>query len=190
MIVPHPSEPICILPRPPNSYLPKKESSTTLEIEQKSVLFSELGVGVGLGLGPASGQGLGKWANGSVSAAYRRKDRARVVDGRECSVTFDDEKTRHLLTSASYFQLKQFEISKHTRNLATASKAILLSGLAEFNQQMLAKPLAHNFEPKLLLLDVTDFSVKIQRSLLLKSESKSETSVSERMNVPSLKKHM
>lgn len=60
------------------------------EIEQKSVLFSELGVGVGLGLGPASGQGLGKWANGSVSAAYRRKDRARVVDGRECSVTFDE----------------------------------------------------------------------------------------------------
>lgn len=104
------------------------------------------------------------------------------------------EKTRLLLTSAAYVHLKQFDISKHTRNLAPASKAILLSGpagktiyhpllcsnpslsvliqilcnfglvslfSAEFYQQMLAKALAHYFESKLLLLDVTDFSIKV-----------------------------
>ncbi|KAG2319338.1 hypothetical protein Bca52824_012551 [Brassica carinata] len=65
-------------------------------MEQKSVLFSALGVGVGLGL---------------VSIGSRVS-----------------EKTRHLLTSAAYVHLKQFDISKHTRNLAPASKAILLSG--------------------------------------------------------------
>lgn len=31
----------------------------------------------------------------------------------------------------------------------------------EFYQQMLAKALAHFFEAKLLLLDVTDFSLKV-----------------------------
>ncbi|KAJ0251537.1 Uncharacterized protein HA466_0124770 [Hirschfeldia incana] len=144
-------------------------------MEQKSVLFSALGVGVGLGLGLASGQGLGKWANGSVAAQdgltgekIEQELVRQIVDGRESSVTFDEfpyflsEKTRLLLTSAAYVHLKQCDISKHTRNLAPASKAILLSGPAEFYQQMLAKALAHYFESKLLLLDVTDFSIKMQ----------------------------
>nr|VDC75376.1 unnamed protein product [Brassica rapa] len=144
-------------------------------MEQKSVLFSALGVSVGLGLGLASGQGLGKWANGSVAAddgltgeKIEQELARQIVDGRESSVTFDEfpyflsEKTRLLLTSAAYVHLKQFDISKHTRNLAPASKAILLSGPAEFYQQMLAKALAHYFESKLLLLDVTDFSIKMQ----------------------------
>ncbi|KAF8114523.1 hypothetical protein N665_0036s0055 [Sinapis alba] len=144
-------------------------------MEQKSVLFSALGVGVGLGLGLASGQGLGKWANGSVSAEdgltgekIEQELVRQIVDGRESNVTFDEfpyflsEKTRLLLTSAAYVHLKQFDISKHTRNLAPASKAILLSGPAESYQQMLAKALAHYFESKLLLLDVTDFSIKMQ----------------------------
>ncbi|CAN6987980.1 unnamed protein product [Brassica rapa subsp. trilocularis] len=144
-------------------------------MEQKSVLFSALGVGVGLGLGLASGQGLGKWAHGSVAAEdgltgekIEQELARQIVDGRESSVTFDEfpyflsEKTRLLLTSAAYVHLKQFDISKHTRNLAPASKAILLSGPAEFYQQMLAKALAHYFESKLLLLDVTDFSIKMQ----------------------------
>ncbi|KAL0873115.1 hypothetical protein Bca101_022820 [Brassica carinata] len=145
-------------------------------MEQKSVLFSALGVGVGLGLGLASGQGLGKWANSSVSAEdgltgekIEQELVRQIVDGRESGVTFDEfpyflsEKTRLLLTSAAYVHLKQFDISKHTRNLAPASKAILLSGPAEFYQQMLAKALAHYFESKLLLLDVTDFSIKCHK---------------------------
>lgn len=34
----------------------------------------------------------------------------------------------------------------------------------ELYQQMLAKALAHYFEAKLLLLDVTDFSLKVRRT--------------------------
>ncbi|CAH2077727.1 unnamed protein product [Thlaspi arvense] len=162
-------------------------------MEQKSVLFSALGVGVGLGIGLASGQGLGKWANGSVSAEdgltgekIEQELVRQIVDGRESNVTFDEfpyylsEKTRLLLTSAAYVHLKQFDISKHTRNLAPASKAILLSGPAEFYQQMLAKALAHYFESKLLLLDITDFSIKIQSKYgCIKKESSHKRSISE-----------
>ncbi|KAH0902541.1 hypothetical protein HID58_042044, partial [Brassica napus] len=136
----------------------------------KSVLFSALGVGVGLGLGLASGQGLGKWANGSVAAEDE-------LTGEKIE---QDEKTRLLLTSAAYVHLKQFDISKHTRNLAPASKAILLSGPAEFYQQMLAKALAHYFESKLLLLDVTDFSIKMQSKYgCIKKEPCHKRSISE-----------
>lgn len=95
-----------------------------------------------------------------------------------------------LLTSAAYVHLKHSDLSKHTRNLSPASRAILLSGPAgtlfdfsilhghyyasfsygnltacliptELYHQMLAKALAHVFESKLLLLDVTDFSIKV-----------------------------
>ncbi|CDY49165.1 BnaA10g06290D [Brassica napus] len=144
-------------------------------MEQKSVLLSALGVGVGLGIGLASGQSLGRWANGSgsvedgLTGEQMEQELVRqIVDGRESTVTFDEfpyflsERTRVLLTSAAYVHLKELEISKHTRNLAPASKAILLSGPAEFYQQMLAKALSHYCESKLLLLDITDFSIKIQ----------------------------
>ncbi|GAU19380.1 hypothetical protein TSUD_76240 [Trifolium subterraneum] len=72
------------------------------------------------------------------------------------------EQTRVLLTSAAYVHLKHAEVSKYTRNLAPASRTILLSGPAELYQQVLAKALAHYFEAKLLLLDLTDFSLKVQ----------------------------
>ncbi|KAL2342709.1 hypothetical protein Fmac_003994 [Flemingia macrophylla] len=74
----------------------------------------------------------------------------------------NSEQTRVLLTSVAYVHLKHAEVSKHTRNLAPASRTILLSGPAELYQQMLAKALAHYFDAKLLLLDLTDFSLKIQ----------------------------
>ncbi|KAJ4907539.1 P-loop containing nucleoside triphosphate hydrolases superfamily protein [Raphanus sativus] len=144
-------------------------------MEQKSVLLSALGVGVGLGIGLASGQSLGRWANGPGSVEddltgeqIEQELVRQIIDGRESTVTFDEfpyflsERTRVLLTSSAYVHLKEFDISKHTRNLAPASKAILLSGPAEFYQQMLAKALSHYCESKLLLLDITDFSIKIQ----------------------------
>ncbi|PON97734.1 Spastin [Trema orientale] len=146
-------------------------------MEQKGYLLSALsvGVGVGVGLGLVSGQGVvGKWAGGVPSNAITldkmEQEMLRlIVDGRESKeVTFDDfpyylsEQTRVLLTSAAYVHLKHAEVSKYTRNLSPASRAILLSGPAELYQQMLAKALAHYFEAKLLLLDVTDFSLKIQ----------------------------
>ncbi|KAI4315484.1 hypothetical protein L6164_028285 [Bauhinia variegata] len=145
-------------------------------MEQKSLLLSALGVGVGVGvgIGLASGQSVGKWgANSSSSNAITAEKMEQemlrqVIDGRESKVTFDQfpyylsEQTRVLLTSAAYVHLKHAEVSKYTRNLSPASRTILLSGPAELYQQVLAKALAHFFEAKLLLLDLTDFSLKIQ----------------------------
>ncbi|GAB2265137.1 hypothetical protein Dimus_000202 [Dionaea muscipula] len=142
-------------------------------MEQKSLLLSALsvGVGVGVGLGLASGQTVGKWvgSNDGVTAEQIEQELIRqVVDGKESKVTFDEfpyylsEQTRVLLTSAAYVHLKHGEVSKFTRNLSPGSNAILLSGPAELYQQMLAKALANYFEAKLLLLDVADFSIKMQ----------------------------
>ncbi|XP_027916950.1 uncharacterized protein LOC114176194 isoform X2 [Vigna unguiculata] len=145
-------------------------------MEQKNILLSALGVGVGVGvgIGLASGQGVGKWgantsSSNAITAEKMEQEMLRqVVDGRESNVTFEkfpyylSEQTRVLLTSVAYVHLKHAEVSKYTRNLAPASRTILLSGPAELYQQMLAKALAHYFEAKLLLLDLTDFSLKIQ----------------------------
>ncbi|KAK9277498.1 hypothetical protein L1049_007042 [Liquidambar formosana] len=147
-------------------------------MEQKHILLSALsigvGVGVGVGLGLASGQTVSKWTGNAssanaITAEKMEQEMLRLVDdGRDSKVTFDEfpyylsEQTRVLLTSAAYVHLKQADFSKYTRNLSPASRAILLSGPAEFYQQMLAKALAHYFDAKLLLLDVTDFSLKIQ----------------------------
>ncbi|KAM7504830.1 hypothetical protein LguiB_003734 [Lonicera macranthoides] len=141
-------------------------------MEQKHLLLSALSVGVGVGLGLASGS---RWTTGyncsvnGVTAEQIEQELLRlVVDGRESKITFDDfpyylsERTRVLLTSAAYVHLKHLDVSKHTRNLLPASRNILLSGPAELYQQMLAKALSHRFEAKLLLLDVTDFSLKMQ----------------------------
>ncbi|XP_061988934.1 uncharacterized protein LOC133707382 isoform X2 [Rosa rugosa] len=145
-------------------------------MEQKGILLSALGVGmgVGVGLGLASGQTMSKWAgneglsNGITPDRVEQEMLRQIVDGRDSKVTFDqfpyylNEQTRVLLTSAAYVHLKRAEVSKYTRNLSPASRAILLSGPAELYQQLLAKALAHYFQAKLLLLDVTDFSLKIQ----------------------------
>ncbi|KAK7307882.1 hypothetical protein VNO77_41325 [Canavalia gladiata] len=146
-------------------------------MEQKGALLSALsvGVGVGVGIGLASGQSVTKWGNNSNSSSsaitpedMEREMLQQIVDGRESKVTFDQfpyylsQQTRVLLTSAAYVHLKHEEVSRYTRNLAPASRTILLSGPAELYQQVLAKALAHYFEAKLLLLDLTDFSLKIQ----------------------------
>ncbi|XP_062189346.1 uncharacterized protein LOC133892520 [Phragmites australis] len=142
-------------------------------MEGKSVVMSALGVGIGVGVG--LGLASASWAGGGGGIArtgvtverLEQELRRLVADGAESKVTFDEfpyylsEQTRVVLTSAAYVHLKQAEISKYTRNLAPASRAILLSGPAELYQQMLAKALAHYFEAKLLLLDPTDFLIKI-----------------------------
>ncbi|KAK7380420.1 hypothetical protein VNO78_32930 [Psophocarpus tetragonolobus] len=143
-------------------------------MEQKHVLLSALSVGVGLGvgLGLSSGQ---KWVGGnrdsddlSVEQIVQELKKL-VVEGKDSKVTFEEfpyylsERIRVLLTSAAYVHLKHLHFSKHTKNLSPAkSRAILLSGPTELYQQMLARALAHYFESKLLLLDITDFSVKLQ----------------------------
>ncbi|XWS50425.1 hypothetical protein CRYUN_Cryun12cG0086700 [Craigia yunnanensis] len=90
------------------------------------------------------------------------------------------ERTRALLKSAAYVQLKHSDVSRHTRNLSPVSRAILLSGPSELYQQMLAKALAHYFESKLLLLDITDFSLKMQSKYgCTKKEPSFKRSISE-----------
>ncbi|KAL1319449.1 hypothetical protein HN51_071739 [Arachis hypogaea] len=146
-------------------------------MEQKHVLLSALSVGVGLGvgLGLSTGQAVQKWVGGSKLDSDEISGdlivlelKKLLLDGRDSRITFDDfpyylsEKTRVLLTSAAHVHLKHLDFSKHTRNLSPASRAILLSGPGELYQQMLARALAHSFESKLLLLDINDFSVKMQ----------------------------
>ncbi|XP_026664860.2 uncharacterized protein LOC103718546 isoform X2 [Phoenix dactylifera] len=145
-------------------------------MEQKHILMSAvgLGLGVGVGLGLASGQTVNRWTAPACSSSGMTAEKIEhelmrlVVDGRDSKVTFNEfpfylsEQTRVVLTSTAYVHLKQADFSKYMRNLSPASQAIILSGPAELYQQMLAKALAHYFEAKLLLLDVTDFSRKIQ----------------------------
>ncbi|XP_075494670.1 uncharacterized protein LOC142532241 [Primulina tabacum] len=166
-------------------------------MEQKHVLLSALsvGVGVGVGLGLVSGQAVGRWTGGSsfsvvegITGEQIEVELVRLIDdGKENKVTFDDfpyylsERTRVLLTSAAYIHLNHLDVSKHTRNLSpAASRAILLSGPAELHQQTLAKALAHHFKAKLLLLDITHFSIKMQSKYgSTKKESTLEGTVSE-----------
>ncbi|KAK7270455.1 hypothetical protein RIF29_23604 [Crotalaria pallida] len=144
-------------------------------MEQKNVLLSAFSVGVGLGLGLSSGQVVQKWVGGKRHShddiseeQIMHELKNQVLDGKDSQVTFDQfpyfpsERTRVLLTSAGYVHLKQHHFSKHMRNLSPASRTILLSGPSELYQQMLARALAHYFESKFLLLDITDFSLKMQ----------------------------
>ncbi|GMI75557.1 hypothetical protein like AT4G28000 [Hibiscus trionum] len=145
-------------------------------MEQNGLLWSALsaGVGVGVGLRLASSPSMSKMAgktfedDGITGEQLVQELLRQVVDGKLIKVTFDDfpyylsERTQVLLTSAAYVQLKNNDVSRHTRNLSPVSRAILLSGPAELYQQMLAKALAHYFESKILLLDLTDFSLKMQ----------------------------
>ncbi|KAL8556699.1 hypothetical protein ACS0TY_004235 [Phlomoides rotata] len=143
-------------------------------MESKHMIVSALsvGIGVGVGLGLASGsQAVSKWTGGATTGVtlYTMEQEMlnHLFNGRDSSVTFDkfpyylSEQTRVLLTSAAFVHLKKGDFTKHTRNLAPASRTILLSGPAELYQQMLAKALAHYFEAKLLLLDINDFSLKM-----------------------------
>ncbi|KAI3458072.1 hypothetical protein Pfo_014735 [Paulownia fortunei] len=165
-------------------------------MEQKHVILSALsvGVGVGVGLGLVSGSTVGRWTGGTscaeadgISAEQIELELLRLLlDGKESKVTFEDfpyylsERTRILLTSAAYVHLKHLDVSKHTRNLSPASRAILLSGPAELYQQVLAKALAHHFEAKLLLLDINDFSLKMQSKYgITKKDSSLKRSISE-----------
>ncbi|KAH7686248.1 Adenosinetriphosphatase protein [Dioscorea alata] len=161
-------------------------------MEQKHLVMSALGVGIGVGVGLGLASGQSRWGSSGapvpagVTAERIEQELMRlVVDGKESKVTFTEfpyylsEQTKAVLTSAAYVHLKQADFSKHTRNLSPASRTILLSGPAELYQQMLAKALADHFEAKLLLLDVTDFSLKIQSKYGSASKAPFKRSISE-----------
>ncbi|XP_047971842.1 uncharacterized protein LOC125214749 [Salvia hispanica] len=165
-------------------------------MEQKHVILSALGVGVGVGvgLGLVSGSTVGRWtanatcaAADGVSAQQIETELLRVVvDGKESGVSFEEfpyyvsEPTRIALTSAAYVHLKHLDVSKHARTLSPVSRAILLSGPAESYQQALARALAQHFEAKLLLLDLHEFSLKMQGKYnIIKKDSSLPRSISE-----------
>ncbi|KAI3425422.1 AAA domain-containing protein [Psidium guajava] len=164
-------------------------------MEQKNVLLSALsvGLGVGVGLGLASGQTVSRWVGGGncpsgevTTEKIEQELMRQIIDGRSSNVKFDEfpyylsEQTQALLTSAAYVHLKHSDFSKHARNLSPASRTILLSGPAELYQQMLAKALSHFFESKLLLLDITEFSLKMQNKYgITNKETSFKRSISE-----------
>ncbi|XP_028793480.1 uncharacterized protein LOC114749156 [Neltuma alba] len=160
-------------------------------MEHKPMLLTAFGVGVGLGASLGLSSGLVGGGNGEAGdelygEQIEQELLRQVIDGKECKETFQEfpyylsERTRELLKSAASVHLRQLFFSKHTRNLSPASRAILLSGPAEFYIQTLAKALAHHFDSKLLLLDVADFSSKIQSKYGCASkESSSKISLSE-----------
>ncbi|CAN4085837.1 unnamed protein product [Withania somnifera] len=158
-------------------------------MEQKHVLLSALSVGVGVGLGLASGKAVNNWttlAEGITPDQIQQELQRLILDGKHTKITFQDfpyylsERTRVLLTSAAYVHLNHLDVSKHTRNLSPASRAIFLSGPAELYQQTLAKALANHFDAKLLLLDITDFCLKMQMKYgIFKKESAFKRSISE-----------
>ncbi|CAM0881765.1 unnamed protein product [Alopecurus aequalis] len=143
-------------------------------MEHGSLFASAVGVGVGVGIGlvsarltaaPNSGASSdGRAAGAEVEAELRQL----VVDGRESGVTFDDfpyylsEETKLALTSAAFAYLSKSNLPKHIRVLSAASRTILLCGPSEPYLQSLAKALAHHFEARLLLLDIAEFSRRIQ----------------------------
>ncbi|XP_074574099.1 uncharacterized protein LOC141830595 isoform X2 [Curcuma longa] len=171
-------------------------------MEQKRLLMSAIGVGLGVGIGLASGQAVGQWATAPRSSSspsgltpefLEQELRRQVVDWEDSGVTFDEfpyylsEQTKVILTSTAYVHLKQTDILKYTRNLSPASRAILLSGPTELYQQMLVKALAHYYKAKFLLLDVIDFSIKIQNKYGDSSRNK-DVFVRRSMSVTALEK--
>ncbi|CAM6112210.1 unnamed protein product [Calypogeia fissa] len=108
------------------------------------------------------------------SIALQRELLELVQLGKDSSVTVQDlpyylnEQARAALTNAAYVHLKRAQFSKFASQLSAASQAILLSGPegTEAYHQRIAKALAHNFEAKLLLLDVTDLVSKTKVAAL------------------------
>ncbi|MCO5607363.1 hypothetical protein L7F22_061559 [Adiantum nelumboides] len=145
-------------------------------MENKNVILPALALGVGLGVGVATArsQTFNKWTTSGDSLPtvqlLEMELMSQAVDGKDSTVTFDkfpyylSEQTRVLLTNAAFVHLKQLQFSKFTRNLSPASRTVLLTGPTgtETYHQMLAKALAHFFNAKLLILDVSDFSLRMQ----------------------------
>ncbi|KAG6397094.1 hypothetical protein SASPL_143256 [Salvia splendens] len=127
-------------------------------MESKHVVMSALGVGigVGVGLGLASGSNaVGRWAGGAADAnglsplIMEEEMIGLIGNGRDYNVTFDQFPYYLRLFMSHMFHV-----------------------LLEMYHQTLSKALAHFFEAKLLLLDASDFSLKIQ------SKSTSEATLS------------
>ncbi|MCO5584403.1 hypothetical protein L7F22_038329 [Adiantum nelumboides] len=138
---------------------------------QKLLPALALGAGLGFGLATVRTMSFNGLPNASLSTQVLESELlALVADCGEGSVTFDNfpyylnEETKTLLMNAAYVHLKQKDLGKFMRTLSPASRAVLLSGPAgtERYHRMLVSALAHFFQAKLLVLDISDFSSKMQ----------------------------
>uniref|UniRef100_A0A0D9V331 AAA+ ATPase domain-containing protein n=1 Tax=Leersia perrieri TaxID=77586 RepID=A0A0D9V331_9ORYZ len=140
-------------------------------MEHRSIIASAVGVGVGVGVGLGlvstrlTGSATGGGGGGGATAAEVEAELRRlVVDGSEIGVSFDDfpyylsEQTRLALTSTAFVYLSPTILPNHIRVLSDATRTILLCGPSELYLQSLAKALANQFNARLLLLDVNEFS--------------------------------
>jgi hypothetical protein len=113
------------------------------------------------------------------SIALQRELLELVQLGKDGTITVQDlpyyinDQARATLTNAAYVHLKRAQFSKFASQLSAASQAILLSGPegTEAYHQRVAKALAHNFEAKLLLLDVTDLVSKSKVAALTRKRN-------------------
>ncbi|GJN38179.1 hypothetical protein PR202_gb27196 [Eleusine coracana subsp. coracana] len=125
-------------------------------MEGKSVVMSALGIGIGVGVG--LGLASAPWAGGASAAAragvtverVEQELKRLVTDGADCKVTFDE---------FPYYLSKQR--SPSTPEILPQLAVLFCCQALQLYQQMLAKALAQYFEAKLLLLDPTDFVIKI-----------------------------
>ncbi|PUZ55742.1 hypothetical protein GQ55_5G236800 [Panicum hallii var. hallii] len=144
-----------------------------------------VGVGVGLGLvsaglGPSAPGGGGASGGGATAAVVEAELRRLVVDGHEAGVTFADfpyylsEETRLALTTAAFPYLSQTALPKHIQVLDDSSRTILLCGPSEICLLSLAKAVAHQFNARLLALDVFEFSRQIKHKYSAPSDAQVE----------------
>ncbi|KAL6615605.1 hypothetical protein ACP70R_037875 [Stipagrostis hirtigluma subsp. patula] len=141
-------------------------------MERSGSLFaSAVGVGVGVGLGLVSARFAASTSGGgggATAAEMEAELRQLIVDGRDTGVSFADfpyyisEDMRLALTTAAFAYLNQAVLPKHIQVLSDTSRTILLCGQSERCLHSLAKAVAHQFDARLLSLDIFEFSSRIQ----------------------------
>ncbi|KAJ1284389.1 hypothetical protein BS78_03G200000 [Paspalum vaginatum] len=154
----------------------------------RGLLASAVGVGVGVGVGlglisarlAASASGGGGATAADVEAELQRL----LVEGRETGVTFADfpyclsEETRLALTNAVFPYLSQTALlPRHIKVFDATSRTILLAGQSELCLLSLAKAVAHQFNARLLALDVFEFMHQIQHKYGAPSNAPAEVPV-------------
>ncbi|KAF8657509.1 hypothetical protein HU200_060071 [Digitaria exilis] len=144
-----------------------------MEEHSSSIIASAVGIGVGVGIGLASarfsaaGRSRGPTV-GPTPAEVEAELWRLVVEGRDTGVTFDDfpyyisEEMRLALTTAAYPYLNQEALPKYINVHTDVSRTILLCSQSEYCLSSLVKAVAHQFNARLLELDVLELAKRIK----------------------------
>ncbi|KAF8779201.1 hypothetical protein HU200_002878 [Digitaria exilis] len=148
-------------------------AAAAMEEHSSSIIASAVGIGVGVGLGLASarfsaaGRSRGPTV-GPTPAEVEAELRRLVVEGRDSGVTFDDfpyyisEEMRLALTTAAYPYLNQEALPKYINVHTDVSRTILLCSQSEYCLSSVVKAVAHQFNARLLELDVLELAKRIK----------------------------